>query len=97
MNRVDSMNRGIAGVKALESVEIETLRSEGYSFQVEMSHRACRAGFTIAETPIIFTDRRFGHSKISKAVLIESMFMPWRLRFHPWQPSSRQAALGIGH
>jgi dolichol-phosphate mannosyltransferase len=78
---------------ALESVEIETLRSEGYSFQVEMSQRACRAGFKIAETPIIFTDRRFGQSKISKAVLIESMFMPWRLRFHPWQPSSRQAAV----
>jgi len=82
---------------ALESVEIETLRSEGYSFQVEMSHRACRAGFKIAETPIIFTDRQFGQSKISKAVLIESMFMPWKLRFDPWQPSSRQVALGIRH
>jgi dolichol-phosphate mannosyltransferase len=81
---------------ALESVEIETLRSEGYSFQVEMSHRACRAGLKIAETPIIFTDRRFGQSKISKAVLIESMFMPWRLRFQPWQASPRQQALGIG-
>ena len=62
--------------------------SEGYSFQVEMTHRACQAGLKIVETPIIFTDRRFGHSKISRTVIIESLLRPWRLRYHPWQPSA---------
>ncbi len=74
-------------LKALEAVQVPTLRSEGYSFQVEMSHRACRAGVQIAETPIIFTDRQFGRSKISRAVLIESFLVPWKLRFHPWSPT----------
>ncbi len=72
---------------ALEAVDIATLRSEGYSFQVEMSHRACRAGVQIAETPITFTDRRYGRSKISRTVLLESFLMPWKLRFRPWQPA----------
>ena len=73
--------------QALEAVEVDTLRSEGYSFQVEMSHRACRAGVPIAETPITFTDRQYGRSKISRAVLIESFLMPWKLRLRPWKPS----------
>jgi dolichol-phosphate mannosyltransferase len=73
--------------RALEAVQIQTLHSEGYSFQVEMSHRACRAGMKIVETPIIFTDRQFGRSKISRAVLIESFLMPWRLRWRPWLPA----------
>ncbi len=77
---------------ALESVEISSLHSEGYSFQVEMLHRACRAGMRIAESPIIFTDRQFGKSKISRAVLLESFLMPWKLRLHPWSPTARHAA-----
>jgi dolichol-phosphate mannosyltransferase len=77
---------------ALESVEISSLHSEGYSFQVEMLHRACRAGMRISESPIIFTDRQFGKSKISRAVLFESFLMPWKLRLHPWSPSARPAA-----
>lgn len=73
--------------RALEAVQIDTLHSDGYSFQVEMTHRALRAGMRIVESPIIFTDRQFGRSKISRAVLIESFLMPWRLRWHPWQPT----------
>lgn len=72
---------------ALEAVQIETLDSEGYSFQVEMSHRAWRAGMRIVESPIVFTDRQFGRSKISRTVLIESFLMPWRLRINPWRPA----------
>ena len=72
--------------RALQSVQLETLTSEGYSFQVEMGHRAAQAGMRIAEVPIVFTDRRYGRSKISRAVLAESFVMPWRLRWHPWQP-----------
>jgi dolichol-phosphate mannosyltransferase len=73
--------------RALESVQLQTLHAEGYSFQVEMSHRACRAGMKIVEIPIVFTDRQFGRSKISRSVLIESFLMPWRLRWRPWQPA----------
>ncbi len=72
--------------RALKAVELETLTSEGYSFQVEMGHRASQAGMRIAEVPIVFTDRRFGMSKISRTVMIESFVLPWRLRWHPWQP-----------
>ena len=78
--------------QALEAIEISTLHSEGYSFQVEMLHRACRAGMQIAESPIIFTDRQFGKSKISRAVLFESFLMPWKLRLRPWRPSPSAAA-----
>ena len=78
-------------MSALDAVELPTMRSEGYSFQVEMSHRACRAGVNIVETPIIFTDRQFGRSKISRAVLIESFLMPWKLRLDPWRPTAPAA------
>lgn len=73
--------------RALEAVQLDTLHSDGYSFQVEMTHRALRAGMSIAEVPIVFTDRRFGRSKISRTVLFESFLMPWRLRLHPWTPT----------
>ena len=72
--------------QALEAAQIDTVRADGYSFQVEMSHRATRSGMKIAEIPIIFTDRRFGQSKISRKVLVESFLTPWRLRFRPWLP-----------
>ncbi len=73
--------------RALKAVQLETLESEGYSFQVEMAHRAQQAGMRIAEVPIVFTDRQFGHSKISRAVLVESFIRPWRLRWNPWHPA----------
>jgi len=56
------------------------IRAEGYAFLVEATYRAHRAGLTIAEVPITFTDRREGHSKISRKVIFESVLMPWRLR-----------------
>jgi dolichol-phosphate mannosyltransferase len=68
-------------------VQLDTLHSDGYSFQVEMTHRALQAGMRIVESPITFTDRQFGRSKISRAVLFESFLMPWRLRWHPWHPT----------
>jgi dolichol-phosphate mannosyltransferase len=85
--------------KALGAIEIGTIQSEGYSFQVEMAHRASRAGLRIQEAPIRFVDRRQGRSKISRAVLMESFLMPWALRFHPWQPrahSEHPSAAGAG-
>ena len=72
--------------QALEALQIDTVHSDGYSFQVEMSHRAAQCGLKIAEVPIVFTDRQFGQSKISRQVMVESFLMPIRLRNHPWQP-----------
>jgi dolichol-phosphate mannosyltransferase len=72
--------------RALNAIQLETLHSEGYSFQVEMGYRAHRAGMKIVEVPILFTDRQFGHSKISRRVLFESFLMPWRLRSQNWNP-----------
>jgi dolichol-phosphate mannosyltransferase len=56
------------------------IEAEGYAFLVESAYRAHRAGLPIAEVPITFTDRRVGHSKMSRKVILESVVMPWRLR-----------------
>ena len=66
--------------RVLESIGLDNVRSNGYSFQVEMSFRAHIAGFTIVEVPIIFMERRAGQSKMSKGVIWESIKMPIRLR-----------------
>ena len=55
--------------------------AEGYAFLVEATYRARKEGLAIAEVPITFTDRREGHSKMSRTVIFESVLMPWRLRF----------------
>lgn len=66
--------------RVLESINLANVRSNGYSFQVEMTFRAHLAGFKIAEVPIIFTERRSGQSKMSKKVIWESVLMPIALR-----------------
>ena len=66
--------------RALERMQVQDVRSNGYAFQVEMTARASEAGLRIVESPIIFTDRQHGKSKISRKVLLESMIMPWRMR-----------------
>jgi dolichol-phosphate mannosyltransferase len=65
--------------EALRRVPLERLVSEGYAFVVEMLYRAHRAGCRVREVPIIFIERRQGHSKVSSRVLLESIVMPWRL------------------
>lgn len=82
--------------RALEAVQIESLTSEGYAFQVEMSHRAWLAGMRMAEVPITFTDRRMGRSKISRSVLWESCVLPWRLRRSLWRPAPLAPVGGDG-
>jgi dolichol-phosphate mannosyltransferase len=64
---------------ALESLDIEQIRSNGYSFQIELTHKIWRAGMTVAETPIIFTERAEGRSKMSLKIVWEALFMVWRL------------------
>ncbi len=67
--------------QALAVMDVRSIASNGYAFQVEMTYRARLAGLSIAESPIVFTDRTHGHSKMSKRVIWESIWMPWKLRF----------------
>ncbi|WP_328390568.1 polyprenol monophosphomannose synthase [Nocardia sp. NBC_00416] len=75
-----------AGFKAweadtLRAIDIGTIRSNGYSFQVEMNYRAKKQSIGIAEVPIRFEERTLGASKMSLRVQLESALMPWKLLF----------------
>lgn len=65
----------------LESVPLDEVRSNGYSFQIEMSFRAWKKGFRLKEIPILFTDRTHGTSKMSGLIVREAIWMVWRLRW----------------
>jgi dolichol-phosphate mannosyltransferase len=66
---------------ALERLDLASIRSNGYSFQIEMKYRAHRAGLRIEEVPIVFEDRRVGQSKMSRAIVGEALAVVWKLRF----------------
>jgi dolichol-phosphate mannosyltransferase len=63
----------------LAAIDLPTVRSNGYSFQIELTHRVWRRGLKIVEVPIIFTDRFQGSSKMSKAIVREALWMVWKL------------------
>ncbi len=65
--------------EALEAIELDLVRSDGYSFQIEMSFKLWRKGFRLKEIPIIFYDRQQGESKMSKKIVREAVWMVWRL------------------
>jgi len=65
--------------RALEALNLDDVKSNGYSFQIEMTHRLWRDGFKIVEVPIIFTERVEGHSKMSGHIVQEALIMVWRL------------------
>ncbi|MDQ7041506.1 MAG: polyprenol monophosphomannose synthase [Rhodothermus sp.] len=66
--------------RVLEAIDLDRIRSNGYSFQIEMKYRAWRKGFRLLEVPIIFTDRQEGSSKMSKAIVWEAAWKVWELR-----------------
>lgn len=66
--------------EVLEAIDLDDVRSSGYSFQIEMSMRAWKHGFKFKEIPIIFYERAAGHSKMSKKIMREAMWMVWLLR-----------------
>ena len=66
---------------ALEAIDLATIGSNGYSFQIEMKYRALKKGLRLVETPIVFVDRRVGQSKMSRAIFAEALFKVWALRF----------------
>jgi len=65
----------------LEDIGLESIKSNGYAFQIEMVYRAYKKGFRIAEIPIIFYERNSGSSKMDRKVIREAAIMVWRLRF----------------
>ena len=65
----------------LEQIDLDSLESEGYAFQIELTYRAHKAGFRIAETPIIFPDRTLGNSKMSRKIVAEALVRVWGIRF----------------
>jgi dolichol-phosphate mannosyltransferase len=67
--------------EVLEAIDLDTVRSHGYAFQVELTYRALARGFAVTEVPIVFRDRRLGRSKMSPAIAIEACWMLPRLRF----------------
>jgi dolichol-phosphate mannosyltransferase len=79
---VRDLTSGYKGFRraALEAIDLPRVRSEGYSFQIEMTFRAVRRGFRVREVPIIFVDRRAGASKMSRRIFAEAVGVVWRLR-----------------
>jgi len=67
--------------EVLEDLDLNSIRSNGYAFQAEMSYRAKRKGHSLSEVPIIFVDRRVGQSKMSPGIALEAVWLVWRLRF----------------
>jgi dolichol-phosphate mannosyltransferase len=66
--------------RVLEEIDLDTIRSDGYSFQIEVNFRSWRKGFSIVEIPIVFVDRHSGTSKMSRRIVWEAMWLVWRLR-----------------
>jgi dolichol-phosphate mannosyltransferase len=62
--------------KVLETIDLGAITSKGYAFQIETTYRAKRAGFRVVEIPITFSDRELGHSKMSRAIVLEAI---WRV------------------
>lgn len=64
----------------LRGINLSSIRSDGYSFQIEMNFRCVERGFKVAEVPIIFIDRHAGSSKMSKRIVREAVLMVWKLK-----------------
>ncbi len=67
--------------RALEAIELESIHSDGYCFQIETTYRALRKGFRTKQIPITFIDRVAGKSKLSRRVVLEAAIVVWQLRF----------------
>jgi dolichol-phosphate mannosyltransferase len=66
--------------EVLEAIGVDRLRFSGYSFLIELKYRAFRRGFRLKEAPIVFTDRKFGQSKITRHEILRSVWAVWALR-----------------
>lgn len=67
--------------RVLEAIELDQVQASGYAFQIELTYRALKKGFTVKEVPIMFEDRRVGQSKMSQKIFIEGMTTVWKIKF----------------
>lgn len=67
--------------EALRRLRLDGIRSDGYSFQIEVTYKLLRAGCSVVEVPIIFVDRHSGTSKMTRSIVWEAVWMVWRLKF----------------
>lgn len=67
--------------EVLEAIDLDSVRSEGYSFQIELKYRTMKKGFQIKEVPIRFEDRRDGQSKMGMKIFLEALYRVWKIRF----------------
>jgi dolichol-phosphate mannosyltransferase len=67
--------------KVLEAIDLDSIHSDGYAFQIEMHYKVWKKGFRIKEIPIIFVDRDTGASKMSKDIVFEAIWVVWKLKF----------------
>jgi dolichol-phosphate mannosyltransferase len=67
--------------RVLEAIDLDTIGTAGYGFQIEVTYRAHRLGFRVVELPIVFVDRQVGESKMSNGIIVEAATGVWKLRF----------------
>jgi dolichol-phosphate mannosyltransferase len=72
----------------LARIDLPSVRTEGYGFQIEMAHRVAAVGGHIVEVPIAFVDRAHGTSKMSLSIVLEALYLVTRLGVTPWAPAS---------
>ena len=66
--------------RVLEALDLGDVKSAGYGFQIELTYRTLKKGFTVKEIPIVFEDRRVGQSKMSRKIFLEALTVVWKLR-----------------
>src|SRR5205085_7586592 len=66
--------------RVLETIDLDSIDSRGYAFQIETTYRVLRAGFRVVEVPIAFVDREHGHSKMSRSIVLEAVWKVPRVR-----------------
>ncbi|MFK8139278.1 MAG: polyprenol monophosphomannose synthase [Bdellovibrionales bacterium] len=67
--------------EVLETIGLDKVQSDGYSFQIELKYRALKSGFKVKEVPIVFEDRREGQSKMDSKIFLEALYRVWKIRF----------------
>lgn len=70
--------------EVLEAIDLASVECTGYAFQIELTYRASRKGFRVREIPIVFADRRVGHSKMSRRIVLEAIRKVWSIRLSGW-------------
>jgi dolichol-phosphate mannosyltransferase len=79
--------------EVLENIDLDTIQSQGYAFQIELAYRVMKHGFKIVETPIVFLDRRVGKSKMSRKIVIEGFTYVLKARFTRQHDTSQLSGL----